>query len=204
MIRWRDLPPFALDLVGRAYGLFFLAIGVLFTYWTARGLIAYASGVRTAWSDPLACGAGAVIAVFSFWAGARVVRGGIPSVRLFSGRGTSPELDQTLEEAMRLERTDPAAAQQLLDSYFMREAAATNARREDLRRRAAIDVEAAVALRRELAEELANNAELKKDMLKRMSEGERGGMLGEIETSNRQLEVELSDLERTIGQRRLP
>src|SRR5690242_9845337 len=123
-------------LIGRFYGIFFLALGVLFAYWSGRGLLALAAGVHAAWSDPLASVAGLLAAGLSLWAGVRLVRSGIPPSRLGRSHVISEELEATLEEAMRLEDTDPAASREVLDRYFMREAAATEARRAELRRRA--------------------------------------------------------------------
>ncbi len=64
--------------IGRLYGTFFLALGILFFYWAGRGLLAYATGIRAAWSDPLACVAGLVGGALSLWTGLRFVRHGIP------------------------------------------------------------------------------------------------------------------------------
>src|SRR5688572_25502768 len=121
MRRWLDLVGLAFQLVGRAYGVFILGVGVLLLYWAGRGALAYSNGIRAAWADPLACAAGFIGGALGLWAGARVLRGGIPAGSFGLGRGTSPELDATLAEASRLEADDPAAAQQLLDSYFTRD-----------------------------------------------------------------------------------
>src|SRR5256885_16554644 len=102
--------------MGRVYALLFLALGALFIYWSGRGLLAYEAGSRAAWADPLAAAAGLGAAALSFWAGIQLFRHGIPA-RKIRGLG-SPELDATIEEAMRLEKSDPQAAQQILDSYF--------------------------------------------------------------------------------------
>src|SRR5437588_5094731 len=147
MRRWLNLVGLALQLVGRVYGLAILAVGVLLLYWTGRGALAYANGIRAAWTDPLACAAGFIGGVLGLWAGARVLRRGIPSGGLGLGRGTSPELDATLDETTRLEGEDPAAARRLLDSYFTREAAMKETRRAELRARSSHDVKAAGALR---------------------------------------------------------
>ncbi len=187
--------------VGRLYGTFFLALGVLFLYWGARGLAAYANGLRVAWSDPVACGAGLVAGVLSLWAGVHLLRSGIP--RLRRARGISEELETTLEEAMRLEQSDPAASRQLLDSYFMREAAATEARRTDLRHRAVHDLSAALELRRELQNELTSNAHARKDMLANLPDDERAAMLTAMDTAESQLHSELLQLDGAIQRLRL-
>ena len=199
MVRLLDLVGGILQWIGRLYGLVILAAGALLLYWGGRGALAYFTGVRAAWTDPLACAAGLAAGVLAVWAGARVVRGGLPS----SAARPSSELDQTLEEAMKLERRDPAAARQLLDSYFTREAASDEARREDLRARSAYDVDAAIALRTELHNEMELNALFRKDVLKKWPEEQRGPMLAEIEQSDRHFQTELSSLEDTIAKLRL-
>jgi len=199
MLRWLELLSSAFDWLGRLYGVFFVGFGVLLLYWGGRGLLAYEAGIRAAWTEPLACAAGIVAGALSLWAGSRVVRKGIPP----STSGAQSELDATLEEAMRLERTDPGAAQQLLDSYFMREAAVTESKRGELRQRARYDIDAAVELRRELQEELTGNAAFKKDMLERMPEGQRASMLIEIDAADRKLRSQLMELDSRIDQLKL-
>src|SRR5690242_18552393 len=113
--RWLDLLDAGFRLAGRLYGLLFLTLGSLFVYWSARGLLAYEAGSRAAWADPLAAVAGLGAAALSFWAGINIFRRGIPPRATRGSR--SPELDATLEEAMKLEESDPQAARQLLESY---------------------------------------------------------------------------------------
>ena len=204
MRRWLDLVGVALQLVGRAYGLIILGIGALLLYWAGRGALAYANGIRAAWADPLACAAGFIGGMLGLWAGARVLRGGIPPGGLGLGRGTSPELDATLAEASRLEAEDPAAARQLLDGYFAREAAMKETRRAELRVRSSDNVEAARALRRELQEEVELNALFRKDVLRKWPEDQRGPMLAEIDQTDRQFRAELLELDDTIARLRLP
>jgi hypothetical protein len=199
MLRWLDLVGKTLEWVGRLYGLIILAVGVLLLYWGGRGAFAYLNGIRAAWSDPLACAAGVVGGVLGIWAGARVVRRGLPA------RGTRPssELDATLEEAMKLERDYPAEARQLLDGYFTRQAASNEARRNDLRARSANDVDAALVLRNELQKELELNALFRKEVLKKWPDGQRAPMLNEIDQTDRQCQSELRSLEDTIARLRL-
>jgi hypothetical protein len=199
MARWLDLVGGILQWIGRLYGLIILAAGVLLLYWGGRGALAYVTGVRAAWSDPLACAAGLVGGVLGVWAGARVVRRGLPS----RAGGPSSELDATLEEAMKLERHDPAAARQLLDGYFTHQAATDEARRENLRARSAYDVDAALALRKELQNELELNALFRKDVLKKWPEDQRGPMLAEIDQTDHQFQSELRVLEDKIARLRL-
>jgi pimeloyl-ACP methyl ester carboxylesterase len=111
--------------------------------------------------------------------------------------GISAELEATVDEAMRLEKTDPAAANQLLDSYFMREAAATDARREDLRRRANHDRAATIALRRELKSDLATNAMIRRDVLKNAPIEQRTPFLAHLDAEDRNLQSEILKLDHT-------
>ncbi len=189
--------------IGRLYGVFFLALGILFLYWAGRGLLAYATGIRAAWSDPLACVAGLVAGALSLWTGLRFVRHGILPSGFRRSHGMSKELDATLDEALRLEETDPAASRQLLDSYFMREAVVTDARRADLRQRAIHDLQSALELRRELQDELASNAFGRREMLATLPEGQRTSVLTEIEAADHRLQSELLQLNATIERLRL-
>jgi hypothetical protein len=199
MPRLPDLVGGILQWIGRIYGLIILTAGVLLLYWAGRGALAYFTGIRAAWTDPLACAAGLVGGVLGVWAGAHIVRRGLPS----RAGGPSSELDATLEEAMNLERHDPATARQLLDSYFTRAAATDEARREDLRARSASDVDAAIALENDLRKELELNALFRKDVLQEWPEDQRGPMLAEIEKTERKFQTELRGLEDTIARLRL-
>ena len=185
--------------VGRVYGVFFLALAFLFLYWSARGLLAYRAGVREAWSDPVASAAGLVAALLALWAGFHVVRHGIPS----ASHQAPSELNSLIDRAIQLEKTDPAAARELMDGYFMREAAATDARRADLRHRAPTDLNAALALKQELQEELASNDDLRKNLLAHPFEEGSSSMLTDMSSANRDLEAELLRLNETIERLRL-
>src|SRR6267143_524300 len=198
MPRRLDVFGATLQWVGRLYGLIVLAVGGLLLCWGGRGVRAYLSGIRAAWSDPLACAAGIVGGILGIWAGAHVARRGLPA----RGGRPSSELDATLEEAMRLERDDPAAARKL-DSYFTREAATDEARRDDLRARSAYDVDAAHALRNELQKQLELNALFRKDVLRKWPEDQRGPMLSELDQTDSQFQSERQSLEDTIARLRL-
>src|SRR6267143_5939706 len=97
--RLLDVLSIAFSWLQRLYGVFFLALGVLFLYWAGRGLLAYENGLRAAWSDPLACIAGVAAGVLSLWAGYRIVRRGLSFGRTLGGRWDSEELTATLEAA---------------------------------------------------------------------------------------------------------
>jgi hypothetical protein len=184
----------------RLYAVFFLALGALFLYWGVRGLLAYQAGTRAAWTDPLACAAGLVAGVLSLWTGVRLMPG---KIALGRTRGVSAELQTTLDIAMELEQTDPAAAQQLLDSYFMREAAAEGTRRMELRQRAPYDVAAALELRRRLQEDLTSNVAARNDILKDVPEPERTAMVTQIDAAQHDLQTELVDLDNKIDRLKL-
>ena len=190
-----------IEVIARFYGLFFVALGGAFLYWSARGFIAYAHGIREAWADPTACVIGLVVGPLSLWAGFEVMRN--PS-RVLS-RLTKPEseLDRTIAAAMKLEKTDPAASRQLLDGYFAREAAATEARRADLWRRAPQDASAARTLREELSKELKDGALFRKEVLRKWPVEERGAMLSELDATGGKLQTELAQLDAIIDQLRM-
>jgi hypothetical protein len=188
------------QLLARLYGLFFVAIGAVFVYWSGRGLLAYANGIRAAWAEPGACIIGLIVASLSFWVGTRMVRKGIPAGNLASMAGISEQLESTMEEAMTLERTDPAASRRLLDDYFTQQASATEVRRADLRHRAQQDINAALALREELREEVKNNALLRKNVLARWPPEQRPSMLLELDAAESQLKAELLQLDGQIAQ----
>jgi len=192
MLRWSEL---LLWSIGRFYGLVFVALGGVFFYWGIRGLLAYSNGTRAAWSEPAVCVVGFLAGGLSLWIGVRLVRSGIPSDRLARGQG---ELDATVDAAMKLERTDPAAAYELMDRYFIREAAATEARRAELRQRAPHDRDAAVELRRELQDELTTNALNREDVVKRASADQRASLLAQIDAADRDLRAELVQLDAVI------
>ncbi len=201
--RFENFLSITLRWIQRLYGVFFLALGMLLLYWAGRGLLAYQGGVRAAWSDPLASLAGLAAGVLSLWAGNRIVREGLSYGRLLGRAGVSRQLAQALETARELEHTDPAAARQVLDNHFMREAAATERRRAELRQRAPYDVDAALSLQKELREELNANVFARKEMLKGMSASERDSVLSQIDKADVDLEAELNTLEGAIERLRL-
>ena len=193
-----DASGFVLAAIGCLYGAFFVALGAIFLYWSVRGLLEYSKGVRTAPTDPMACAAGLVIAALSLWAGIRLLQRGVPPGGLNRSGVLPEELDATLEQAMKLERTDPAASQELLDSYFMREGAKTEQRRAALRERAPHDLGAAIQLRNELSEELSHSPLIRKDIVRHQAEDRRASLLKDIDESDNQLRTELNELNATI------
>src|SRR5258708_5566919 len=204
MPRWIErLTDASFRVRGWFYAALFLGFGILFLYGSGRGLLGYAAGVRAAWSDPIACVAGVVAGGLSLWASLRLWRWGVPPMRVPWLRGTSAALDATLEEAARLEKTDPAASQHLLDSYFMREAAETETRRAELRQRASSDLNAALELQRELQHDMATNAAARKDVLKEMPESDRASILAQIDTDGQKMQSEILELAGTIERLRL-
>jgi len=91
------------------------------------------------------------------------------------GRGLSDELAQAIDEADKLDETDPATH----------------------------DVDSAVVLRRTLQKKIEINALFRKDVLKNVPEDQRAPMLVEIEEADRRFQSELLELERTIPRRKL-
>ena len=198
-MRWLDPASAGFRLIGRPYGVFFFSLGVLFLYWSARGLFAYQAGDRAAWADPAAAAAGLIAGGLSFWAGVNMFRRGILPGRTPRG-SDSTELDATLEEAMKLEQTDHAGATQFLDSYFMRQEENTTRRREELLRAALYDLRAATALRKELWDERASHAEVRKEIENTAPESQRIALHRELDAADRELDSQLSKLDATIGQ----
>src|SRR5512147_816225 len=58
----------------RFYGAVFAALGLLFLYWGAHGLLAYSSGVRAAWTEPAICLLGLASGPLIAWFGWRMLR----------------------------------------------------------------------------------------------------------------------------------
>jgi hypothetical protein len=58
----------------RVYGTVFIALGALFVYWGGRGLLAYTSGVRAAWTEPGVCVLGLIAGPLIAWFGWRMLR----------------------------------------------------------------------------------------------------------------------------------
>jgi hypothetical protein len=203
MPRWYDVVGAGITWLGRLYGVVFLCLGVVFLYWGGRGLLAFKNGIRAAWSDPAVCAVGLLIGVLSLWVGSHLVRNAVLAREFAGGRGLPDELAQTLDEVGRLEKTNPGVARDTLDNYFVRDAATTERRRAELRQRSSYDVEAAIALRRELQKEIELNALFRKDVLKKWPEEQRAPMLAEINHTNRQFESELLELDRAITRLRL-
>ena len=115
----------------------------------------------------------------------------------------SPELQATMDAVIELDKTDPAAANQLLDSYFMREVEADQRRRVELRARASHDVNAAVELRDKLEEDLKANAYARKEWADDVEEPKRSELLAQLSSDDRGLEAELGQLDTTIIRLRL-
>ena len=188
MLRW----------LGRLYGAFFLVAGIAFLYWSARGLLAYLAGVRTAWSDPGAGLAGLAATALCFWISIRLLKSGVPA-RPFGSLGMSGALGAVMAEAERLRVTDPAAAQRVLDEYFMKEAAATEARRNKLREEATHSVQAAKALRKELLDDLKTNTIARRDFGTTVPEALKAGALEQVDASDRELRAEIDRLDQSIA-----
>ena len=188
-------------LIMRFYGLFFVGVGGLFLFWAVRGFLAYANGIREAWADPTACVIGLLVGPLGLWAGFQMLRN--PSRLLSSSSRADSELDRTIKEAMELGKSDPAASRQLLDSYFAREAAETEARRAELRRRAPQDISAALTLREELSKELRDSTAFRKDVLRKWPVEEHSAMLLELDAAEGKLQTELSEVAAIIDRLRL-
>jgi hypothetical protein len=121
MPRWYKFFSVAVPWIGRFYGLCLLAIGAVFLYLSGRGLIAFSNGTRAAWSDPVACALGLIIAGLSFWAGVKVVRNRQLAEEFVVGGKVDHELDVVLDQVDRLKESDPVRAHRILEDYVARE-----------------------------------------------------------------------------------
>ena len=180
----------------RFYGVLFLAGGGLFFYWSARGLLAYQRGVREAWTEPLACAVGLIAGGACWWAAYRLIRG---KMKVSLARsGLSPEEEAMLETVEELEQTDPAAAVQLLDTFYIRQGEAEERRRDELRRLAPHEMRAAVELRRTLQKNLELSALARKEFA-----ADDPALLAQIDAEDSNVRRELAQLEATIDRLRL-
>jgi hypothetical protein len=80
----------------------------------------------------------------------------------------------------------------------MHEASTTATRRDELRQRATHDRQAAIALRRELNDDLATNAMMRKDVAKEPLTDEVTSLLAQLDADDRNLQSELMKLEHII------
>lgn len=193
----------AMATLGRLYGLVFFAIAIAFLYWASRGFLAYSNGVRAAWSQPWVCVIGLAAGIGSLWVGFHLVKDKTLARQFVVGRDRSDDLSVLVDEFSQLEDKDPAAARKLLEDYASREEATTEARRAQLRERSGQDVQAAVALRRELKDAVALNAKFRKRVLKKWRVEQRAPMLAEIDRTDREYEVEIRELDGAIERLRL-
>jgi hypothetical protein len=189
--------------LGRLYGVAFFAIGFVFLYWAGRGFLAYANGIRAAWTEPWACLIGLVAGVASWWVGFHLVKDRALARQFVAGRDRSDELSKLADEFSRLEDTDPVAARQLLEGDLSRETAKAEARRAQLRERSYYDVDAAIALRRELQKEIKLNAEFRKNVVKKWPAEQREPMLAEIDRTDLEYQSQIRELDGRIEELRL-
>ena len=122
MSRWYRLFSSVATWFGRFYGVAILGIGAAFLFWGVRGLVAYVSGTREGWSDPVVCALALIIAVLSLWAGTHLLRDA-RLAREYSAGITHDDdaiMDQ-LDQVKQLQQTDPSAARRLLEDLIARE-----------------------------------------------------------------------------------
>lgn len=110
----------------------------------------------------------------------------------------SPELDAALLEAERLRKTDPVAADQLLDKHFEKAAARSKLEREELRRRAQHDLYGAKQLETLLRHDLEDHRVMRRRAVPTIPFEKRAAALSKIDEMERQTRSELDLLRASI------
>jgi flagellar biosynthesis component FlhA len=108
------------------------------------------------------------------------------------------EFDIVEREAEKVRRTDPAAADRMLDAYFQEAGERADKERVELRARASVDLGAARRLTTMLRQEMDGHQVMRERFLSRVSAEERGAAEAMIDQREQQTQLELQDLERTI------
>jgi hypothetical protein len=108
------------------------------------------------------------------------------------------ELAAVEREAQSLSRTDPVAADRLLDTYFERAGERAERERAELRVQASLNLQAAKRLAKMLREEMDGHRIMRERFLSRVSPEERDVAEATIDKREQQTQLELNQLERTI------
>lgn len=122
-----------------------------------------------------------LVALLGLWVGKRRAERRMP-----------PELVQ----ALRLDKKDPAAARQLMDHYFARQAGQDSEERAQLWQQAPTDLNAATELRRRLTEDLATDAAARQEL-------NTPQLLSNIEQSEKQARAQIAKLDDVIQRLRM-
>jgi hypothetical protein len=108
------------------------------------------------------------------------------------------ELAAVEREAQSLSRTDPVAADRLLDTYFERAGERAERERAELRVQASLNLQAAKRLAKMLREEMDGHRIMRERFLSRVSPEERDVAEATIDKREQQTQLELNQLEGTI------
>ncbi len=116
-------------------------------------------------------------------------------------RRAERRLPPELVQALRLDKTDPAAARRVMDDYFMRQAAQDSQERAQLWERAPTDLEAAVELRRRLLDDLTTGTAARHE-LDKVTEPQ-PQLLNDIEQDGQQARAQIARLDELINRLRI-
>lgn len=119
-------------------------------------------------------------------------------------RNVDPELEAVTKAALKLEKTDPAAATKLLDDYFMKAAERETRELADLQARAPTDVRAAKQLVERLSDKLDLNARSRRDLAKSaQKDTSLAPMLGQVEQDDGEVRRQLAEAQALLERARL-
>ena len=123
-------------------------------------------------------------------------------------RERSPDFQATMrvqEQARELAKTDPGAAERLMENHFMEQGRKEDDERRSLRQLAPTDAAAAADLRRRLEDDLKTDTFARAQMAQRMrGDPKLAEILRQIDESTSNTKRELADLDmQTRGQHRL-
>ena len=116
-------------------------------------------------------------------------------------RRAERRLPPELLQALRLDKADPGAARQVMDDYFMRQAAQDAQERAQLWERAPTDLDAAMELRRRLLDDLATGTAARHE-LDKVTEPQ-PQLLNNIEQDGQQARAQIARLDELINRLRV-
>ena len=108
------------------------------------------------------------------------------------------ELEEVLDKSRQLEKTDPAAARQLLDDYFQKEDERNEQERKALRKLAPFDLKAAKHLQALLRDDMKGHQAMREHMLPTLPSEKRANWETMIEGLQQQTQRDLEELNNTI------
>ena len=112
-------------------------------------------------------------------------------------RSMIPALPPELEQALRLQKSDPAKAEYLAEQYYRREGLREEAEQSELLRRASVDASAATELRQRLQDDFATNAAVLQE------HGDDAALRRNVEQDQERIRKQLAALEALIDARRI-